>query len=77
MQHELQHSRPNLPEDDAGDDSNGFDDFGKRCECDSPKFITHSLVFSWILWVWWGGSVEKKKKEKSIILFMQDLCAPK
>lgn len=44
-QHELQHSRPNLPEDDAGDDSNGFDDFGKRCECDSPKFITHSLVF--------------------------------
>lgn len=28
-QHELQHSRPNLPEDDAGDDSNGFDDFGK------------------------------------------------
>lgn len=60
-QHELQHSRPNLPEDDAGDDSNGFDHFGKSCECDSPKFIIHTLVFH--RYYGCGGVGPRRKKE--------------
>lgn len=60
-QHKLQHSRPNLPEDDAGDDSNGFDHFGKSCECDSPKFIIHTLVFH--RYYGCGGVGPRRKKE--------------